>query len=278
MTLALFSVVRTVAQDAAVIDSLRRGVARGGSVAEKVRRMDELSRMLMGLDPAEAFAWGGRLIALAEDSRDRKLMFDAYLSNGVCHSYLAEQKVHLEKATAFFGKALELARDNGMDREVGIAELQLSVLSLRASDKDKALGHATQAFSMLSSGTDDSLRAEAHNLYGQVYLARNENILALRNFLSALRIAEAARNVPLLRDCYRQLADFYAANPNHLISIRQQDVITGWYAFPGQNALRITDVINDHLQTVVAKKETADAVLSKMAADVQGLIPNRKAG
>ena len=73
------------------------------------------------------------------------------------------------------------------------------------------------------------------------------------------------------------LADFYAANPNHLISIQQQDVITGWYAFPGQNALRITDVINDHLQTVVAKKDSADAVLAKMAADVQNLIPKKAA-
>lgn len=73
------------------------------------------------------------------------------------------------------------------------------------------------------------------------------------------------------------LADFYAANPNHLVSIRQQDVITGWYAFPGQNALRITDVINDHLQTVVAKKDSADAVLAKMAADVQNLIPKKAA-
>jgi multiple sugar transport system substrate-binding protein len=73
------------------------------------------------------------------------------------------------------------------------------------------------------------------------------------------------------------LADFYATNPNHLVSIQQQDVITGWYAFPGQNALRITDVINDHLQTVVAKRETPDAVLAKMTSDVQGLIPARKA-
>ena len=71
------------------------------------------------------------------------------------------------------------------------------------------------------------------------------------------------------------LADFYAANPNHLISIQQQDVITGWYAFPGQNALRITDVINDHLQTVVARRGTADEVLKKMVADVQGLIPRK---
>ena len=71
------------------------------------------------------------------------------------------------------------------------------------------------------------------------------------------------------------LADFYAQNPNHQISIRQQDVITGWYAFPGQNALRITDVINDHLQTVVSRKAPADAVLAKMVGDVQALLPRK---
>lgn len=71
------------------------------------------------------------------------------------------------------------------------------------------------------------------------------------------------------------LAEFYAKNPNHMISIRQQDVITGWYAFPGQNALKITDVINDHLQTVVSRKATPDAVLPKMVADVQALIPRK---
>ena len=72
------------------------------------------------------------------------------------------------------------------------------------------------------------------------------------------------------------LADFYATNPNHLISIQQQDVITGWYAFPGQNALRITDVVNDHLQTVVAKRGGADDVLKKMTSDVQALIPRAR--
>jgi multiple sugar transport system substrate-binding protein len=69
------------------------------------------------------------------------------------------------------------------------------------------------------------------------------------------------------------LADFYAQNPNHLVSIRQQAIITGWYAFPGQNALKITDIVNDHLQTVVAKKGEPQAVLQKMAADVRALIP-----
>jgi multiple sugar transport system substrate-binding protein len=82
-----------------------------------------------------------------------------------------------------------------------------------------------------------------------------------------------ATTIPAQRK--EMLSDFYAQNPNHLVSIRQQDVITGWYAFPGQNALRITDVINDHLQTVVAKRDTADAVLAKMTADVQNLIPRK---
>ena len=52
-------------------------------------------------------------------------------------------------------------------------------------------------------------------------------------------------------------------------------MITGWFAFPGQNALRITDVINDHLQTVVAKRGAPGEVLTKMVADVQGLIPRK---
>lgn len=82
-----------------------------------------------------------------------------------------------------------------------------------------------------------------------------------------------ATTIPAQRK--EMLADFYAQNPNHLVSIRQQDVITGWYAFPGQNALRITDIVNDHLQTVVAKRGSPDEVLAKMAADVQGLIPRK---
>jgi multiple sugar transport system substrate-binding protein len=71
------------------------------------------------------------------------------------------------------------------------------------------------------------------------------------------------------------LAKFYRDNPNHLVSIGQQDIITGWYAFPGQNALRITDVINDHLQTVVARRGEPEATLASMGAAVQNLLPKR---
>ena len=72
------------------------------------------------------------------------------------------------------------------------------------------------------------------------------------------------------------LAKFYRENPNWNTTLQQLPVMTGWYAFPGQNALKITDVINDHLQTVVNKSRKAEAVLPQMVSDVQGLLPRSR--
>lgn len=79
--------------------------------------------------------------------------------------------------------------------------------------------------------------------------------------------------IPAERD--DMLKGFYARNPNHLVSIGQQDILTGWYAFPGQNALKITDVINDHLQQVVNKSQAPAAALTSMVTAVQGLVPKK---
>jgi multiple sugar transport system substrate-binding protein len=71
----------------------------------------------------------------------------------------------------------------------------------------------------------------------------------------------------------KMLGDFYAANPNHQVAIRQLPLMTAWYAFPGENGLKITDVINDHLQTVVNKSAKPEDALKKMATDTQALLP-----
>lgn len=69
------------------------------------------------------------------------------------------------------------------------------------------------------------------------------------------------------------LKPFYATRPNHLTSLRQQPLMTAWYAFPGDNALKIIAVIKDHLQSVVDSSVQPEAALAAMAKDVQGLIP-----
>lgn len=68
------------------------------------------------------------------------------------------------------------------------------------------------------------------------------------------------------------LKPFYEQNPNHLTAIRQLPVLTGWYAFPGEYGLKITDVIKDHLQTVVAKESAPEAALADMSKAVQALL------
>ena len=210
LILCFFSFIFSHAQEAAAVDSIKNALAKATTAKEKVSLLDELSRTLMNVNPKEADEIGAKLITVAEESRDRKLMFKAYLSNGIRCSYFANQKAYSQKAIEFCNKALELARQNRMEEEVGAAQMYLAGIYLIVPDKDKALSYATQAFSLVSTLDNDSLRAEAHNSYGQVYLAKNENILALRNFLSALRIAENIKNPPLIRNCYLYLSNFYS--------------------------------------------------------------------
>lgn len=208
--LSLAVPVIILAQEAAAVDSLKIALGKAIPVTEKVNILDELSRVLMNVNPKEADEYGNKLIAVAEESRDRKLMFKAYLSNGTRCSYFASQKAYSQKSIEFYKKALELARQNRMEEEVGAAQMHLSTVYRLIPDNDKALSFATQAFSLVSTLRNDSLRAEAHNVYGQAYQAKNENILALRNYLSALRIAEDIKNPSLILNCYQYLSSFYS--------------------------------------------------------------------
>jgi multiple sugar transport system substrate-binding protein len=53
------------------------------------------------------------------------------------------------------------------------------------------------------------------------------------------------------------------------------NIATSWYAFPGRNSVRITDLIKNRLQQVVTLKESPETALRAMAREVQDLLPNR---
>jgi len=198
-------------QEAAAVDSLKQALKEAKTVDEKVTWLDELSRTMMNVNPKEADEFGRQLITVAEESRNRKLMFKAYLSNGLRCSYFATRKEYSDKSIEFYNKAYDLARQNRMEKEAGIAQMHLAGIYLVIPDKEKALSYITQAFSLITTLGDDSLKAEAHNMYGQVYMGKNENILALRNFLSALHIAEEMKDPGLMQSCYSKLSGFYSS-------------------------------------------------------------------
>lgn len=205
-------VLQVLAQQAAAVDSLKANLAQAKTPAEKVMWLDALSRTLMNVNLPQADDYGKQLITLAEESRDRKLMVEAYMSNGLRCSYLVGQKDFTTRSIDYYTKGLEIAKQNKMHDEIGAIQLRLAAVHLAIPEKEKALNYVSQAFSLISTLKNDSLKAEANNSYGVVYQARNDKTQALRHFLNALHIAEQMKKpMPALkRNCYVHLSNFYS--------------------------------------------------------------------
>ncbi len=248
---------------AQAIDSIKHALAGARNAEEKMFWIDNLSRVLMNVDLQEAEKYGNEMIRLAEESRDRKLMVRAYMSNGLRCSYLAVQKEYGTRAIEYYNRAWELAKENRMDEETGAAQLRLSSVYLAVPDREKALYHVNQAFSLISTLANDSLKAEANNAYGKVYSARNEKILALRHYLYALRIAEDIKNDILIRNCYLNLSEFYKnidqldkAIDYYMLAYKQLDYIKD-KSVPYQRAIDVNAIGN-----LFAKKSNFDIAIN----------------
>jgi len=214
----LFSVSFIKAQQTAATDSIKAALSRATDPKEKMYLLDNLSRTLMNVNLAEADKYGEQLIQLAEESRDREMMVKAYQSNGTRCMYFSSQKRYADRSIEYYNKALAIARQNKLENLIGEIQLQLSNINLIILDKDKALSWANQAFSLISTLSNDSLLAESHICFGRIYLARNEKSLALRHFFNAVRIAEEIKSdkalknqkATLLRNGYLNLSGFYS--------------------------------------------------------------------
>lgn len=70
------------------------------------------------------------------------------------------------------------------------------------------------------------------------------------------------------------LKDFYASHPNNFTAVQQLPLMTDWYAFPGKNGLKITQVIHDHMQSIASgdRMNESGKVLEEMVTDVQKLL------
>jgi multiple sugar transport system substrate-binding protein len=68
------------------------------------------------------------------------------------------------------------------------------------------------------------------------------------------------------------LGRFLSESPKRALTAQQLPFLTGWYAYPGANALKITDVIQDHVDSVVAGRQSAEAAAQKISSDVDALL------
>lgn len=71
------------------------------------------------------------------------------------------------------------------------------------------------------------------------------------------------------------LGEFYAQNPLFQAATKQVHLMQPWYAFPGQNSVRVTQVMVDNMARIVEQKATPEVVLADMATEVAKLIPRK---
>ncbi|MBK8521328.1 MAG: hypothetical protein IPL54_10785 [Chitinophagaceae bacterium] len=209
--LLLVFIASTASSQTALIDSFKRELAKAQTSEQKIDALGYLCRTLMNSNLPEADKYGLQMIEVAEMSRDRKLMVKALLTNGERYSYLAGRKDNLDKAISYYTQALELARQNKIDEQMISAYLYLSEVSRVNADAEKALNYNNQAFAHIGLVKNDSLATRVHLEYGSVYLLKNEKILALKNLMTAIRMAEDLKNNQLIRAAYTKLSGFYAS-------------------------------------------------------------------
>jgi multiple sugar transport system substrate-binding protein len=73
----------------------------------------------------------------------------------------------------------------------------------------------------------------------------------------------------------RYLAEFYRENPLFRTATLQVPRMIPWYAFPGANSVRVTEVMVNNMARVVEGQATPEVVLPEMAAEVRRLLPRR---
>jgi multiple sugar transport system substrate-binding protein len=68
------------------------------------------------------------------------------------------------------------------------------------------------------------------------------------------------------------LGEFYANNPLHKIAIDEAKYTTGWFAYPGENGLRIDEIIVTRLLDVIYQRAQPEEMLTSLVAEINGLL------
>jgi len=69
------------------------------------------------------------------------------------------------------------------------------------------------------------------------------------------------------------LGDYYAKNPIMKGVLETVPVASSWYAFPGENAIKIDKVIYDKVQAVLTLREKPEEALVNLKREIEALLP-----
>ncbi|MBL7732360.1 MAG: tetratricopeptide repeat protein [Chitinophagaceae bacterium] len=216
------------------IESLQRKLTNARTAKERVKALGDLSKVFINQNFHLSDSVGRLMIQEAELSRDRELMAEALLVNGERNSFFAGRRENFDKAVNYYESALELSRQNKLNRYIARSYLALSAVYRVLPDADKAFAYVNEAISYVDITGDDSLSTIAHIELGNVYGLKRQKLLSFRNYLTSMRKAEEIGDPKLKRTCYNALSNFYTSIDEHDKAI---DFLT--------RSLRLIDEVTD---------------------------------
>jgi tetratricopeptide (TPR) repeat protein len=198
-----------VAQSTYYEDSLRKELSHARTVPDKLRWMHELGDYYTGLNNQQAEEVQSKMIALADSSRNREWMVQAFLYNADQYFSNGDLQLFIDKGLEYTQKALDMARSNNLGELTVWSYLYMARGLTNNGENDKALKYSNLAMSMVMDYDDDSLKTYVYNTLGDTYLEKNEKLLAFRSYLQAMNIAEQSGTYKLLNECYKRMTGFY---------------------------------------------------------------------
>jgi tetratricopeptide (TPR) repeat protein len=203
------------AQKGHLFDSLKRNLSLAQTDEDKVYVLGELVDQYSGLDNELCRQYAEQSIRVAELSRDRKLIILAYLQNGARCMNLAALEGNIQEALENYENAERIAREAGLDDWLAYSYTGLAGVFRSEGQYDKALNYNNLALSIASGTSNDSLKMVVDISLKNIYLARNEKLLAFRSCLEAMNVAELSRKDALQRSAYENIEEFYSQIGEH---------------------------------------------------------------
>ncbi|HEV3411848.1 MAG TPA: hypothetical protein VG101_05180 [Puia sp.] len=190
-------------------DSLKRELAKATEWRQKAQIAGSLATYYFGQNRSLSDEYGRQAVEAAEMSRDRMLMIGTYLSNG--HRFLqgVGLKGNLEMAMENYRRAEQIAKEDKMDAGLVYTDVAFAEVYRTLGDNVQAMIYSNQAVTTAGDLDNDSVQVAASTSLGESYEARNEKLLAFRNYLKALDVAERGKNDLLIRNASAFLAYFY---------------------------------------------------------------------
>jgi tetratricopeptide (TPR) repeat protein len=205
----VLSVQRGMGQSEYWPDSLKRELAKAPGWKLKAQLAGNLALYYFGQNRPLSDEYGRQAVEAAEMSRDRMLMIGAYITNGRRFEQGVGLKQNLDLAMDNFRRAEQIAKEEKLDEGLVYTDVAFAELYRTLGDNVQALAYSNQAVTAAGDMGNDSVQVAAYTSLGLSYEARNEKLLAFRNYLKALDIAEDGKEELLIRNASAYLAYFY---------------------------------------------------------------------